>query len=73
MNQEQPIGSDQQGLVSARRRSEARWEPKSRVALTEGSSPNEAEGSDEEASEEAWEDVGEGYVGGGSEGGESIS
>ena len=34
MNQEQPIGSDQQGLVSARRRSEARWELKSRVALT---------------------------------------
>ena len=34
MNQEQPIGSDQQGLVSARRRSAARWELKSRVALT---------------------------------------
>ena len=34
MNQEQPIGSDQQGLVSARRRSSARWELKSRVALT---------------------------------------
>ena len=34
MNQEQPIGSDQQGLVSARRRSEVRWELKSRVALT---------------------------------------
>ena len=40
MNQEQPIGSDQQGLVSARRRSEARWELKSRVALT---LPREAE------------------------------
>ena len=36
MNQEQPIGSDQQGLVSARRRSAARWELKSRVALTGG-------------------------------------
>ena len=36
MNQEQPIGSDQQGLVSARRRSAARWELKSRVALTAG-------------------------------------
>ena len=39
----------------------------------EGSSADEAEGSDEEASEEAWEDVGEGDVGGGGEGGESIS
>ena len=36
MNTEQPIGSDQQGLVSARRRSAARWELKSRVALTLG-------------------------------------
>ena len=37
MNQEQPFGSDQQGLVSARRRSAARWELKSRVALTQTS------------------------------------
>ena len=34
MNQGQPTGSDQQGLGSARRRSAARWELKSRVALT---------------------------------------
>ena len=39
MNQEQPIGSDQQGLVSARRRSAARWELKSRVALTVTTGP----------------------------------
>ena len=39
----------------------------------EGGSPDEVEGSDAEASEEEWEDVGEGNVGGGSEGGESIS
>ena len=39
----------------------------------EGGPSDEVEGSDEEASEEAWEDVGEGYVGGGSEGGESVS
>ena len=39
----------------------------------EGGPQDEAEGSDEEASAEEWEDVGEGDVGGGSEGGESIS
>ena len=39
----------------------------------EGGSPDEVEGSNEEASEEEWEDVSEGDVGGGSEGGESIS
>ena len=39
----------------------------------EGGPSNEAEDSDVEASEEEWEDVGEGDVGGGSEGGESIS
>ena len=39
----------------------------------EGGSSNEVEGPDEEASEEEWEDVGEGDAGGGSEGGESIS
>ena len=38
----------------------------------EGGPSDEVEGSDEEASEEEWEDVGEGNVGGGGEGGESI-
>ena len=39
----------------------------------EGSPSDEVEDSDEEASEEEWEDVGEGDVGGSGEGGESIS
>ena len=39
----------------------------------EGGSSYEVEGSDEEASEEAWEDVGEGDVGGGGEGGAVVS
>ena len=39
----------------------------------EGCLSDEVEGSDEEASEEEWEDVGEGNDGGSSEGGESIS
>ena len=39
----------------------------------EGGSPDEAEGADEEASEEEWEDVGEGSDGGGSKGGEDVS
>ena len=39
----------------------------------EGSSPDEVEGSDEEASEEAWEDVGEGNDGGSGKGGEDVS
>ena len=39
----------------------------------EGSPPDEAKGSDEEASEEEWEDVGEGDDGGSIEGGESVS
>ena len=39
----------------------------------EGGPSDEAEDSDAEASEEEWEDVGEGDVGGSSEGGESIS
>ena len=39
----------------------------------EGGLSHEVEDSNEEASEEEWEDVGEGSVGGGSEGGESVS
>ena len=39
----------------------------------EGGLSDEVEGSDAEASEEEWEDVGEGGTGGGSEGGESVS
>ena len=39
----------------------------------EGGSSHEVEDSDEETSEEEWEDVGEGNVGGGGEGGESVS
>ena len=39
----------------------------------EGGSSYEAEGSDEEASSEEWEDVSEGDVGGGGERGESVS
>ena len=39
----------------------------------EGGPPDEAKGADEEASEEEWEDVGEGDVGRGSKGGESVS
>ena len=38
----------------------------------EGGLTDEVEGSDAETSEEVWEDVGEGDVGGGSEGGESV-
>ena len=47
MNQGQPSGSGQQGLVSARRRSEARWELKSRVALTATSELSYAEEMDQ--------------------------
>ena len=39
----------------------------------EGGSQDEAKGSDVEASEEEWEDVSEGDVGGGGEGGKSVS
>ena len=39
----------------------------------EGGSPNEVEGTDEEASEEEWEDVSEGGSGGGGERGEGIA
>ena len=39
----------------------------------EGGPQDEAEGSDEEASEEEWEDVGEGGDGGSGEGGEDVS
>ena len=39
----------------------------------EGGSPDEVEGSDEEASEEEWEDVGEGDDGGSGKGGEDVS
>ena len=39
----------------------------------EGGSPDEVEGANEEASEEEWEDVGEGSDGGGSEGREDVS
>ena len=65
--------SDSNSFVSFWNELNSIVEPAMPPVEQEGGPSDEVEGTDAEASSEEWEDVGEGDVGGGSEGGESVS
>ena len=69
----EPCSSDSDSFVSFWNELNAIVSPTLPPVEQESGSPDEVKGSDEEASEEEWEDVGEGDDGGSGKGGEDVS